>query len=132
MPTPDGSPLLAPEMLAYYAGGTEARRLFVERGNLERVRTQELLLRHLPPPPGVVLDVGGGPGAYAHWLANCGYEVHLIDPVPLHVEQARQASLAGAGRPLASSRSGDARQLDWATESADAVLLNGHRAASAK
>lgn len=125
MPTPDESALLAPEMLAYYAGGTEARRLFVERGNLERVRTQELLLRHLPPPPGVVLDVGGGPGVYANWLAEQGYEVHLIDPVPLHVEQARQADRVRRGRPLASSRAGDARRLDWATASADAVLLMG-------
>jgi hypothetical protein len=27
---------------------------------LERVRTQELLARFLPPPPATVLDVGGG------------------------------------------------------------------------
>ncbi|HEY8446053.1 MAG TPA: class I SAM-dependent methyltransferase [Thermomicrobiales bacterium] len=113
----------APEMLAYYAAGLENNRLFQENGNLERERTQELLLRHLPPPPAVVLDVGGGPGVYARWLAERGYEVHLIDAVPLHVEQARQAS--SWGQPPASASVGDARQLDWDSESVDAVLLLG-------
>ena len=46
----------------------------------ERFRTQELLLRYLPAPPAVVLDVGGGTGQYATWLAALGYTVHLVDP----------------------------------------------------
>ncbi|MER3437157.1 MAG: class I SAM-dependent methyltransferase [Chloroflexota bacterium] len=122
---PSGGEPLAPEILTYYAAGAERSRLFQGHGELERVRTQELLLRYLPPPPAVVLDVGGGPGVYASWLAERGYEVHLIDPVPLHVEQARHAGLARPGCSLARSRTGDARRLDWATASADAVLLLG-------
>jgi 2-polyprenyl-3-methyl-5-hydroxy-6-metoxy-1,4-benzoquinol methylase len=35
-----------------------------------------------------VLDVGGGPGTYAVPLAEGGYQVHLVDPLPLHVRQA--------------------------------------------
>lgn len=43
----------------------------------DRVRShEELLERFLPPPPARVLDVGGGPGAYAAWLAGSGYAVH--------------------------------------------------------
>ena len=34
-------------------------------------------------------------------LAAAGYQVHLIDPVPLHVEQAAAAS-RDSGAPLAS------------------------------
>jgi len=34
------------------------------------------------------VDVGGGAGIHAIPLAQRGYEVHLVDPVPLHVEQA--------------------------------------------
>jgi hypothetical protein len=64
----------------------------VDVGRLERVRTEELIARFLPPAPATVLDVGGGPGAYAVWLARRGYAVHLVDPVELHVEQAREAS----------------------------------------
>src|SRR5437870_12160483 len=86
------SPQPLPEVLAFYARGLEDRRLRGEEGLLERYRTQELLLRYLPPPPAVVLDVGGGPGHYALWLAALGYEVHLVDPVPLHLEQARRRS----------------------------------------
>jgi 2-polyprenyl-3-methyl-5-hydroxy-6-metoxy-1,4-benzoquinol methylase len=73
------------EILAYYARGQEDERLDQDTGQLERFRTQELLLRHLPAPPAVVLDVGGGTGQYATWLAARGYTVHLVDPVPLHV-----------------------------------------------
>jgi 2-polyprenyl-3-methyl-5-hydroxy-6-metoxy-1,4-benzoquinol methylase len=44
-------------------------------------------MRYLPPPPAVIFDVGGGPGVYARCLARQGYEVHLIDAHPVHVEQ---------------------------------------------
>ena len=76
-----------PEIVAHYANNyVEAERLDRGAGSLERVRTEELLVKHLPPAPAILLDVGGGPGAYAEWLAELGYEVHLLDPVPLHVE----------------------------------------------
>ena len=116
---------VAPEILRHYGAGVERERLAEGRGRLERLRSQELLIRHLPPPPAVVLDIGGGPGAYACWLADRGYEVHLVDPVPLHVEQALQAKADGRGCPLAGARVGDARRVERPSESADAVLLMG-------
>ncbi len=116
---------VTPEILRHYAAGDELDRLFRGRSQLERVRTQELLARHLPPPPAAVLDVGGGPGVYACWLAAQGYEAHLIDPVPLHVAQARQAAQERPDCPLASGRIGDARDLEWSAASVDAVLLLG-------
>src|SRR5713101_7466630 len=79
------------EILAYYNQGAEAERLAHGAGRLELARTQELLRRYLPPAPAVVYDVGGGSGAYACWLARRGYAVHLLDAVPLHVAQARDA-----------------------------------------
>jgi ubiquinone/menaquinone biosynthesis C-methylase UbiE len=88
-------------------------------------RTQELLSRYLPPSPAVILDVGGGSGIYACWLAQLGYKVHLVDPVPLHVEQARSASQLQPDYPLASAEIGDARQLNQANNSVDGVLLFG-------
>lgn len=87
-------------------------------GRLEFVRTQELLRRVLPPSPASVLDVGGGTGAHARWLAEDGYSVHVVDPVPAHVERA--AGIAGATAAL-----GDARDLDADAGSAGAVLLLG-------
>ncbi len=95
------------EVLGYYDRGGESGRLEEASFPLERARTEELLRRHLSPPPGVVLDVGGAAGAYALWLADAGYEVHLVDPVPLHVRQAEEASRSRPGGRLASARLGD-------------------------
>jgi len=112
------------EIEAHYLQSGEAERLSNEWGELERLRTQAILARHLPPPPAVILDVGGAAGAYAFPLAKQGYEVHLIDPVELHLEQARAYAKA-SGVALASITRGDARRLDFPAHGADAVLLLG-------
>jgi ubiquinone/menaquinone biosynthesis C-methylase UbiE len=59
------------------------------------------------------------------WLAERGYDIHLVDPVPLHVEQARALARARPGVSLASAKVGDARQLALPDASVDAVLLLG-------
>jgi len=112
------------DIAAYYDRGEEERRLG-DWGRLEFLRTRELLARFLPAPPATVLDVGGAAGAYALPLAAEGYEVHLVDPVALHVEQARAASAAQSDAPLASAVVGDARELPVEDRSADVVLLLG-------
>ncbi|HUY49571.1 MAG TPA: class I SAM-dependent methyltransferase [Streptosporangiaceae bacterium] len=126
----------------HYAVGYERSRLFPGgRPSLEFVRSMELLDRLLPEPPARVLDVGGGPGSYAAPLASRGYQVHLVDPVPLHVAQAREIArgdpattlpgdTAGALRRGDTSAAftasqGDARELAQEDESQDAVLLFG-------
>jgi SAM-dependent methyltransferase len=63
---------------------------------------------------------------YSSWLAGRGYAVHLVDAVPLHVEQARAAAADGqADRPAFTAALGDARDLAEADASQDAVLLFG-------
>jgi len=113
------------EITEYYAPGFEARRLQRGFGRLDRERTRELLRRYLPPPPARLLDLGGGPGDHACWLARQGYEVHLLDLSPLHVRLAQEASERQPETPLASARVGDARELPWEEGAADAVLLFG-------
>lgn len=113
------------DLVHYYGHFSEETRLSVSYGPLELARTRELIGRHLPAPPAVVLDVGGAAGVYSCWLAALGYEVHLIDPVPKHIEQAREASARQSAHPLASLRVGDARRLPHADSSVDAVLLMG-------
>lgn len=115
---------LRPEITQHYQRGDEICRLQWGTSQIEGARTQELLARFLPKPPACVLDVGGGPGIYSLWLVELGYEVHLVDPVRLHLEQA--AGLARQqGRVLASIREGDARALDQPDASVDAVLMLG-------
>ena len=113
------------EVVKHYESVPEAQRLLEGASQLEWLRTQEVLTRFLPPPPAVILDVGGGPGAYACWLARRGYEAHLIDLVPLHVQQALQASKGQPEHPLASASVGDARRLERADASVDALLFFG-------
>ncbi|HJZ53973.1 MAG TPA: class I SAM-dependent methyltransferase [Gemmataceae bacterium] len=122
---PEPGPPRPPEVDSHYAGGVELGRLAHGVGRLELARTQEILRRYLPPPPAVVADVGGGPGLYACWLAGLGYEVHLTDPVPLHLAQAEAASRAQGGDPVASFTLGDARALERPDGGTDAVLLLG-------
>lgn len=111
-------------MVSYYDQGMEATRLQGGSGLLEFVRTQEILRRHLPQPPGHVLDVGGASGVHAAWLARDGYSVHVVDPIELHVEQALAAAAAQPSAPFTAAV-GDARALDQQEASADAVLLLG-------
>jgi ubiquinone/menaquinone biosynthesis C-methylase UbiE len=112
------------DIQSYYALGAERGRLRGPGGRLEFVRTQELLARFLPPPPAIVADVGGGAGVYALPLAAAGYQVHLLDPIELHVEQAL-VQAREQRVPLASARVGDARRLPYADASLDAALLLG-------
>lgn len=106
-----------PAIRTYYDKGNEASRLNKGAGRLELERTKELVERFIEGSGLDVLDVGGGPGAYASWLSDVGHRVHLIDPIPLHVEEATAAGL--------SAEAGDARSLKRGDESADVVLLLG-------
>ena len=154
--------LIPEEIEAHYLHGAESVRLSNEWGELEQLRTQQIVARHLPPPPAVILDVGGAAGAYAFPLALQGYEVHLIPcmsiPRPAPSAPPIRACVSARPRPgcgesrrswgsipnrpcraslgarhyatssgvvLASIVQGDARHLDFAATSADAVLLLG-------
>jgi SAM-dependent methyltransferase len=111
------------ELHQHYEKGGERDRLDDRVGQVEYARTIEVVRRHLPSPPAVVADVGGGPGRYALWLGGEGYEVVHRDVVPLHVSQldadARSQALT------ISTAVGDARSLDLDDMSVDAVLLLG-------
>jgi len=116
---------LSDPVLSFYKEYDEASRLATGVFQLEFARTQELLRRYLPRAPATILDIGGGPGVYALWLAQLGYAVHVLDPVVSHLEQAKEASARQPEHPIASFVVGDARHLEFSDASADAVLLLG-------
>lgn len=111
------------EMREHYESEiVEAERLTRGAGRLEFARTQEIIRRHLPLHPLAILDVGGGSGAHAEWLAEDGHTVHVVDPIPNHVERARR--LTGPQWRV-TAEVGDARSLRAEDESVDVVLLLG-------
>jgi|GEM_PF-2911859 hypothetical protein len=63
-------PLLSDEIRSFYNIYEEAGRLESPEGQIEKIRTRELMGRYLPPPQAVILDVGGGSGVHAFWLAE--------------------------------------------------------------
>src|SRR5580692_6546737 len=111
----------ADAVLRHYETIREEQRITTGLGQLELIRTQEVLRRHLPPPPALVLDVGGGTGVHAAWLAADGYRVHVVDLTPRHVEKVR----ADLGALDVTADLGDARQLHHPDRSFDVVLLLG-------
>lgn len=54
----DPPPGMASEIVDHYTRAEERTRLAEGPGAIERARTAEMMRRHLPPPPGRVLDVG--------------------------------------------------------------------------
>jgi len=120
----EAPPRLDAKIKDYYDRAPEESRLETGPSRLEELRTRELIVRHAPPAPAVVLDVGGAAGAYAFWLAGLGYEVKLIDAVPRLIDLARARNEQAVAR-LASCSVGDARSLPDANGSADIVLLLG-------
>ena len=123
MAQPDDALRLAPEILNHYREADEAGRLGRGSGPLEFARTRDIVLRRLPARALDVIDVGGGTGVHAAWLARDGHRVELIDPVAEHVMQARDAS-AQRDAPF-TAQLGDARNLPFGDERFDVALLLG-------
>jgi SAM-dependent methyltransferase len=110
---------------AHYELGFERDRLFREGApRLELTRTLELLDGFLPSAPARLIDVGGGPGAYAAIWARRGYDVHLYDLLAQHVQQAQQAADAQPEHPF-TAQVAEARSIPEPDASADVVVLLG-------
>ncbi|MGD9704800.1 MAG: class I SAM-dependent methyltransferase [Acidimicrobiia bacterium] len=114
----DDGPEIGPGSVAgFYEAHDESVRLDFGVGRVELLRTQELLRAALPPARARVLDVGGADGVHAAWLKEDGYDVEIVDVVPLHVDRARVRGFA--------AQLGDARSLAYDDRTVDVVLLLG-------
>ena len=112
------------EIQAYYNTGIEKDRLNIDVFQLERERTEEILLRYLPATRCKILDVGGGTGHYSFWLKDQGHEVHLVDPVRFNIDDAKKEAKVRKLAPDSIQRA-EARDLPWEDDSFDIVLLMG-------
>jgi ubiquinone/menaquinone biosynthesis C-methylase UbiE len=108
-------------VVRHYETIHEEERISQGLGQIELIRTQEILHRFLPDPPAKVLDVGGGTGIHASWLADEGYDVHVVDLTPGHVDTvAPQLGPRGVTAEL-----GDARSLTQPDNTFDVALVLG-------
>lgn len=110
------------EILHYYASAIESTRL--EQAPFEKIRTQEIISRHLADSRLKILDVGGGAGVYSFWLKQLGHEVHLVDPSLVNIQNARKEQ-ERSGLMLDSILEGIAESISFENESFDMVLLLG-------
>lgn len=110
-----------PAVVRHYETVREEDRLSYAVGQLELVRVQEVLQRHLPDPPASIIDIGGATGVHASWLADRGYRVRILDITPRHVEKAN----ADLSRKGVYAQLGDARSLPYPEATFDAALVFG-------
>lgn len=116
------------EVKAYYKGQGEREwlRLTTAEGLVEFEVTAHTLAAYLKPGSRV-LDIGGGPGRYAIWLAEQGYAVTLADLSAELLEIARtRISEAGLAEKFEEIVQADATDLShWADATFDAVVCLG-------
>ncbi len=113
----------------YYSPDAEKewRRLDeIGTGPIEFELTTRQLRRHLMPRSRV-LDVGGGPGRYAVWLASNGHRVTLADLVPELLDEARKrVADVGVSASVDEIVTADVCDLSrWPTAAFDAALCLG-------
>jgi SAM-dependent methyltransferase len=118
------------DVRAYYAGFGEREWARLTTASMDGVIEFDITTRtvqaHLPSGARV-LDIGGGPGRYAIWLAEQGHRVVLADLSPnlLQIAQ-REIARAGVAHMVEEIVEADACDLSrWPDASFDAALCLG-------
>jgi ubiquinone/menaquinone biosynthesis C-methylase UbiE len=113
------------KILEYYSKGGEKNRLYEGAFQLERVRSQEIILRYLPKKKELkILDIGGGCGFYSFWLSRLGHKVYLADLVEKNIEIAKNIAKKKKLK-LGCIEVGDAKDLSFKDGYFDVVLMMG-------
>jgi SAM-dependent methyltransferase len=115
--------LISKELEDFYNKASEETRLENGMGIFEFERIKELISLHISKPNATIIDVGGGTGKYAEWLAKKNHIVHLIEPVPKHVQLAKKRAKK-LKNPF-SVTIGEAKKLPFKDQFADLVILHG-------
>jgi len=115
--------LISKELEAFYNQASEETRLESGMGFFEFERIKSLIERHIKKPNVTIIDVGGGTGKYAEWLAEKGHTVHVIEPVEKHVKLAQKR--ANKLKNKFTVTLGESQNLAIENEVADLVILHG-------
>lgn len=113
------------QIINYYSKGGEKNRLYHGAFQLERLRSQELILRYLPKNKKLkILDIGGGCGFYSFWLRHFGHKIYLVDLVEENIKIAKNIAKKKKLN-LECIETGDARDLHFKDGFFDVVLMMG-------
>lgn len=92
-------------------------------GVFEFERVKSLIEKYIPWPASQIIDVGGGTGKYAEWLAKKGHMVHLVEPVEKHRILAQER--ADRLKNPFTVHYGESRNLNFSDNFADVIILHG-------
>lgn len=128
-PPPDGAgsdnPLARTPIQEFYSGFADVQwTRFDRHARVEEYVLHKTFESSMPAAPASVMDIGGGNGRHAFYLAALGYRVSLCDITKYLVDDAELRN-ASAEHVLEGIELCDARDLPWPSECADAVLLLG-------
>jgi ubiquinone/menaquinone biosynthesis C-methylase UbiE len=115
--------LISKKLEDFYNKASEETRLDKGMGIFEFERIKELIQLHISNPKSTIIDVGGGTGKYAEWLAKNGHQVHLVEPVLKHIKLAEKRAKK-LKNPF-SVAIGEAKKLPYNNDTADVVILHG-------
>ncbi len=115
--------LISKELEDFYNKASEETRLEKGMGIFEFERIKELIQLHISKPKAIIIDVGGGTGKYAEWLAKKNHQVHLVEPVLKHIKLAEKRAKKLIN-PFSISI-GEAKKLPFKDNSADLLILHG-------
>ena len=115
--------LISEELEDFYNKASEETRLEKGMGIFEFERIKELIQLHISKSKSIIIDVGGGTGKYAEWLAKDGHQVHLVEPVLKHIKLAEKRAKK-LKNPF-SVTIGEAKKLPYKKDTADLVILHG-------
>ncbi|MGY6743134.1 MAG: class I SAM-dependent methyltransferase [Cecembia sp.] len=115
--------LISRSIEVFYDNASEETRLEKGMGLFEFERVKSLIEKYAPCNPSKIIDVGGGTGKYSEWLAKKGHLVHLVEPVPKHINIAKRRS--NRLKNKFSIHIGESRNLEFPNNYADLIILHG-------
>jgi len=115
--------LISRDIEVFYNKASEETRLDKGMGVFEFERIKSLIDKYIPFSSSKIIDVGGGTGKYAEWLAKKGHQVHLVEPVFKHIKLAQNR--ANGLKNKFSVHLGESRRLEFPNNFADLIILHG-------
>jgi len=115
--------LISRNIEAFYNKASEETRLNKGMGIFEFERVKYLIEKYIQNSSSIIIDVGGGTGKYAEWLAKKEHQVHLVEPVAKHLKTAQER--ANKLKNKFSVHEGIAQKLEFKNNFADLIILHG-------